>query len=200
MSQLQRLGRIGASAMLIASMAACSSALGNVLGGVLGGLGGGNNEVTGSIQQVNTSTQQIAIVQTNGQSVSVGYDNSTSVVYNNQNYPVTALQNGDQVTARVQQLQNGGYYTDLITVTQSVGGSTGTTGNVVSIEGTVQQVDRTNGWFTLNTNTGAFLTVTMPYNPRSTDATRFSNLRSGDYVRLYGTYLNNTRVQLSQFY
>jgi hypothetical protein len=42
--------------------------------------------------------------------------------------------------------------------------------------------------------------VTLPYNPRSQDADRFRSLRSGDYVRFYGTYLSNNRVQLRQFY
>ncbi len=199
MSAVQKIGRIGATAILAASLGGCSGTLGNVLGGVLGGLGGTGNQVAGSVQQIDTRSQQIVVRQTNGQSVALGYDNATSVVYQNQNYPVTSLQTGDQVTARVQQLQNGGYYTDLITVTQSVNSSTGTTANSQSFEGTVQQIDRTNGWFTINTNAG-YLTVQMPYNPRSTDATKFNNMRSGDYVRFYGVYLNNTRVQLSQFY
>ena len=199
MSAPQKIGKFGAIAMLAVSLGGCSSALGNVLGGVLGGLGGTGNQVAGAVQQVDTRAQQIVVQQTNGQAVALSYDNATSVVYQNQNYPVTSLQTGDQVTARVQQLQNGGYYTDLITVTQSVTTSTGTTANTQSFEGTVQQVDRTNGWFTINTNNG-FLTVQMPYNPRSTDATKFNNMRSGDYVRFYGVYLNNSRVQLSQFY
>jgi hypothetical protein len=40
----------------------------------------------------------------------------------------------------------------------------------------------------------------MPYNPRSTDVTRFRNLRIGDYVQVQGTYLNETRMELRNFY
>jgi hypothetical protein len=46
----------------------------------------------------------------------------------------------------------------------------------------------------------ATLTVTLPYNPRRVDVDRFNNLRPGDYVRLYGVFLNNSRVELRQFY
>jgi len=42
--------------------------------------------------------------------------------------------------------------------------------------------------------------VSLPYNARSSDVNRFRNLRSGDNVRIYGVYLNNSRVELRQFY
>jgi hypothetical protein len=32
------------------------------------------------------------------------------------------------------------------------------------------------------------------------DSDRFRALRSGDRVRLYGVFLNNTRIELRQFY
>lgn len=198
--RLYKMSRLGAVAMLAATMGGCAGTggLGSILGGVLGGLGGGGgNQVSGSIQTVDTRNQQVIVQQSNGQSVALSYDNSTNVVYNNQNYPISALQSGDQVTARVQQLQNGGYYTDLIQVERSAQG--GSTGNAQQIEGTVRQVDVRNGWFTVNSNNG-LLTVSMPYSPRSTDINRFQNLRAGDYVRFYGVYLSNTRVELRQFY
>jgi hypothetical protein len=40
----------------------------------------------------------------------------------------------------------------------------------------------------------------MPYNPRQTDLNRFNNLRNGDFVRISGLMLNNSRVELRQFY
>jgi hypothetical protein len=40
----------------------------------------------------------------------------------------------------------------------------------------------------------------MPYNPNRADVDRFNSLRSGDYVRLYGVFLNESRVELRQFY
>ena len=49
-------------------------------------------------------------------------------------------------------------------------------------------------------NSNVVLTVTMPYNPSRADQQRFQNLRNGDNVRFTGVYLNNTRVELRQFY
>jgi len=201
MTVLQRAGRTTAVAFALMAMTACAnSGLGNILGSVLGG---GGNELAGTIQGVDTRNQQIGITQTNGQTVGVRYDNQTRVIYQNQNYPVTALENGDQVVARIQDQGNGNYYTDSIQVTQSVqnSGTAGTgTGNVQSFQGTVRQVDIQNGLFTIDAGTGYIVTVSMPYNPTRSDLNRFQNLRQGDIVRFYGVYLNNTRIELRQFY
>jgi len=201
MTVLQRASRTAAVALTLVAMSACAnSGLGNILGSVLGG---GGNELAGTIQGVDTQNQQIGIIQSNGQSVGVRYDNNTRVIYQNQNYPVTALENGDQVVARIQDQGNGSYYTDSIQVTQSVqngGTGTGTTGNVQSFQGTVRQVDIQNGLFTVDAGTGYVVTVSMPYNPTRADLNRFQNLRQGDVVRFYGVALNNTRIELRQFY
>ena len=192
--------RAGAASTLILAAAACSSTggIGEVLGGVLGG---GSNEVAGTIQGVNTRTGQLGITQSNGQTVTLTYDNNTQVVYQNQNYPVTALEWGDEVRARIKGSGNSNY-TDLITVTRSVGGDagTGTGGNVQTYEGTVRSIERSSGLFTMSSNNLGTVTVSMPYNPRQNDITRFNNLRTGDFVRIYGVLLNNTRIELRQFY
>lgn len=103
---------------------------------------------------MDTRSQQIAIQQSNGQTIAVNYDNQTQVVYQNQNYPPTALENGDQA----------------------------------------------NGLFTVDINNSNTLTVSLPYNLSSNDINRFNSLRAGDFVRFYGTFLNNSRVELRQFY
>lgn len=200
MTVLQRAGRTTAVAFALMAMSACAnSGLGNILGSVLGG---GGNELAGTVQGVDTRNQQIGITQTNGQTVGVRYDNQTRVIYQNQSYPVTALESGDQVVARIQDQGNGNYYTDSIQVTQSVQGNTSGTGsgNVQSFQGTVRQVDIQNGLFTIDAGTGYIVTVSMPYNPTRSDLNRFQNLRQGDAVRFYGVYLNNTRIELRQFY
>ena len=200
MTVLQRAARTTAVALaLIATSACANSGLGNILGSVLGG---GGNELAGTIQGVDTRNQQIGIIQSNGQSVGVRYDNNTRVIYQNQNYPVTALENGDQVVARIQDNGNGNYYTDSIQVTQSAqnGGSGSGSGSVQSFQGTVRQVDIQNGLFTIDGGTGYVVTVSMPYNPTRSDLNRFQSLRQGDQVRFYGVALNNTRIELRQFY
>ena len=187
--------------MLILAASACSqnSTLGDILGGVLGG---GGSQVSGSVAGVNTRLQQVGIQQSNGQTVTLNYDNNTRVVYQNQNYPVTSLEYGDQVTARVQNSNNtnSGYYTDLIQVDQSVTTGNGTSGNVQTFQGTVRSIDRTNGLFQIVSNNYGTITVSMPYNARSSDVNMFNSLRNGDNVRLYGVLLNNSRVELRQFY
>jgi len=186
---------------LLMTSSACSQ-LGSILGGV-GGAGSpqGGSQLSGYVEGVDTRTQQIAIQTSGGQRVMLLFDNQTAVVYQNQNYPVTALERGDQVTARVQSTSGGAYYTDLIQVDQSVSssGSSSGSGNVQSLQGVVGQIDRSNGAFRLDGNSASVI-VSMPYNPRQSDVNRFNNLRVGDQVRFYGVFLNNSRVELRQFY
>lgn len=193
--------RAAAALLLLLPSAACTNAgsLGNILGSVLGGGAGQSNQVSGYVRGIDTRNRQIGIQQSNGQTLAVAYDNQTQVLYNNQSFPVTSLENGDQITARIQQLQNGGYYTDVVQVDRSVSGpSTVQTGNVQLLQGTVRQVDQANGLFVLDSNNGR-VTVQLPQQLTRNDLDRFRSLRSGDYARLYGVYLSNTRVELRQF-
>jgi hypothetical protein len=196
--------RTAAAALLLFSAGACSSTggLGNILGSVLGsGTGAGqSNQVSGYIQGVDTRNRQIGVHTSNGQTLVVAYDNQTQVLYQNQNFPVTSLENGDQVTLRIQSLQNGSYYTDVVQVDRSVTGpSTIQSGNVQLLQGTVRQVDQANGLFLLDVTNGSRVTVSVPQQTGRNDLNRFRNLRAGDYTRLYGVYLNNSRVELRQF-
>lgn len=193
-------GRIGAAVALGAMISACSSlgSVGDILGGVLGG---GASQVSGTVRGVNTQSSFLTLQQSNGQDVDLQFDNQTRVVYQNQAYSVTSLDPGDQVSARVQQLQSGGYYTDSILVVQPVNntGGSANTGTVQNLQGTVRQIDRNNGLFTVDAGSGVLITVALPYNATSTTVQRFNNLRSGDFVRFQGVYVNQTRVELRQF-
>jgi len=201
MTIIQGIQRGAAAALMVVSLGACNGSLGNVLGSVLGGNGAQQSgQLSGTIRGVDTRSQQIAIQQSNGQTVGVNYDNQTQVVFQNQNYSPTALENGDQVTARVQANGNS-YYTDYVQVDQSVRGTTnGTSSNLQSLQGTVRQIDRANGLFTVDVYNSGTLTVSLPYNVTTNDANVFNRLRTGDVVRFYGTYLGNSRVELRNFY
>jgi hypothetical protein len=202
MSTLQRIRQGATAALMVASLGACAGNLGNILGSVLGGgaqSGQQSGQLSGTIRGVDSRSQQISIQQSNGQTVPVSYDNQTQVVYQNQKYSPTALEYGDQVTARVQANGNS-YYTDYVQVDQSVTGSAnGSSSNVQLLQGTVRQVDRRNGVFTIDVSNNNTLTVMLPNNLTTNDANTFNNLRSGQFVRFYGTYLNNSQVQLRQF-
>jgi hypothetical protein len=203
--------------------------LGNVLGGVLGPQAGSGSasEVYGVVRGVDTQRQLIQIQTQNGQTGNIYFDQNTRVVYQNQQYPVTALEQGDQINLRLQQGQNGQYYTDYITVTQSVQQSNGgygtnnggynnnggsnnggynnggynngsTNGGYTQVEGRVSFVDVQRGQFGLTTNQGN-LTVVMPYQTNASDANRFRNLRNNEYVRVQGRLVANGRLELSRF-
>jgi hypothetical protein len=206
---MHRFGRRAAEMAALAALAACSGAgtLGSVLGSVLGGGATGTsgaNQVSGIVQGVDTRSQVIGLQQSSGQSVNILYDNQTQVVFNNQQYPVTSLDRGDQVTARIQST-NSGYYTDLVQVDQPVQGSASSsapvaTGTVQTVDGTVRQVDQQNGLFSLDVSGGSRVIVSMPSSASRADVNRFQSLRAGDYVRLAGVYLNGSRVELRQFF
>jgi Cu/Ag efflux protein CusF len=204
MMMVRWLARSGAAVLLLGAASACSNAgaIGDVLGGVLGGGQPQAAEAQGAIRGVDTRAQQISLQLTNGQTVALAYDNQTKVVYQNQLYAVSNLESGDQVVMRVRDVGNGSYYTDSITVVQSASsGSSGSTtgGNVQALQGTVRQIDRANGLFTLDAG-NVVLTVSMPYGASRADVQRFQNLRQGESVRFYGVFLNNSRVELRQFY
>ena len=187
----------------VAAMSGCSGAggLGNVLGSVLGGQQQ-SSQVSGTVVGLDTRNQQIGLRQSNGQTVGISYDQNTQVVFNNQSYSVGSLENGDQVTLRVQSLQNGGYYTDYVQVDQSVSSvyNSRTSGQLQSYYGTVRQIDYNNAWFTVDASNGSGVTVLLPANVNRNDYNRFQNLRSGDNVRFYGLPTSNGRVELRQFY
>ena len=184
------------AAALVLGGCAQAGTLGDILGGVMNAPA---QTVAGTVQGIDTRSQQLFIRTSDNQTVAINFDDRTDVVYQNQTYPVSALESGDQVNVRIQSTTNGGYYADRIDVTSSATSNTGGS-NVQSVQGTVRQVDLTNGAFTLATSNQGVLTITLPYNPRSSDLGRFRNLRSGDYVRMYGVYLTNSRVELRQFY
>lgn len=209
---LRRAGRGAAATLALLALGACSGTggLGNVLGSVLGGGGAQQSQgevVSGAVQGVDARARQIGLQLSNGQSVVLSYDEQTQVVYQNQNYPVTALERGDRVTVRVQSNGNA-YYTDLVQVDQSVssgavgsgGGGGVASGNVQALQGTVRQVDQGNGLFSLDTRNGVRILVTLPAGVSRNDVSRFQSLRPGDAVRLYGVFVTNTRVELRQFY
>ena len=111
---------------------------------------------------------------------------------------------------QVQDSGNGAYYVSAVQVDQSVsqngsngnvyGNSGGGSNSVQSVQGIVRQIDLQNGLFALDVGNGNGYTVALPYNVSRVDSDRFRSLRTGDRVRLYGVFVNNTRIELRQFY
>lgn len=207
MTKLMRGARGAVLAAATLAAAGCSQlgTLGNVLGGVMGQQGTGSGEVYGEVRYVDAQRQVIQIETNNGQVGNVYFDQRTRVVYQQQEYPVTALERGDQVAMRIRQDQRGTAYTDYISVTQSVqerGGLGGSTGGsaygMQGLEGRVNWVDYNRGEFSLNTSRGQVI-VFLRYNASGYDADRFRQLRQGSYVRLQGRYVSQNRFELDRF-
>lgn len=201
---ISRLIAAAAGAALLGTTSACSNmgGLGSVLGSVLGGgAQGQQGQASGYVQGVDTRSQQLHLQRSNGQTLTLLYDQNTQVIYQNQRYNVTSLERGDQVTVRVQSANNGAYYTDYVQVDRSVSSSGSSSSQQVdTFQGTVRQVDQNNGLFLLDMQNGSRITVQLPQSLSRADIDRFRRLRSGDYVRMYAVYLGSSRAELRQFY
>jgi hypothetical protein len=189
-------------------------ALGDILGGAMGGMGGAGQQqgqLVVEVQGVDTRQQVIAVRTQQGQQGNVIFDQNTVVVYQNQQYPVTALERGDVVAMQVQQTQQGAPYASRIDVQQSVqertgqtsgngtyGGTSGGMGQLQQLYGRVGQVDYNRGMFQLQTQQGTVV-VQMPYDPGPATNDYFRRLRTGDTVRMEGTFTGNGRVELYRF-
>lgn len=181
--------------------------LGDILGGAMGGMGGAGGQQQGQlvveVQGVDARQQVIAVRTQQGQQGNVLFDQNTIVTYQNQQYPVTALERGDVVAMQVQQTQQGQPYVSRIDVQQSVQERTGQStggmgGQYQQMYGRVGQVDHNRGMFQLQTQQGTVV-VQMPYNPGPATNDYFRRLRNGDTVRLEGTFIGNGRVELYRF-
>lgn len=208
------LRQVATAAVAVLTLSGCAGtnlgALGDVLGGAMGGAGqqGGqqNGQVLAEVQNVDTRQQIIQIRTEQGQSGNVRFDQNTQVIYQNQQYPVTALERGDVAYFQLQQTQQGATYATSINVQQSVQERTGQTqGNsgtygaqYQQMYGTVGRIDYNQGWFELRTQNGT-ATVTLPYNAGDATTDYFRRLRTGQSVRLEGTNLGNGRVELYRF-
>ena len=191
---------------LLACAGGAGGGLGEILGSVLGGAQPASSNVgqlVVEVQGIDQANRQIDVRTEDGQEGPIEYDANTTVVYQQQEYEVTALERGDVVEMRIQELSGGGYYTDYVLVRQSAqdrGGSTsgGSASTVVSASGTVQQIDYNRGWFDLQTS-NAVITVTLPYNPSSATVSAFEALDRGDRVTVEGYRIASDRIELVRF-
>jgi hypothetical protein len=204
MRSILRFPQVVASAALL-STAGCGAGLGDLgtLAEVLlgsGAPGGGQQgQLVAEIQQVNTRQQTIQVRTQEGQTGAVGYDNRTQVIYQQQQYPVTALQPGDIVAMQLQQAAQG-YYVSRIDVQQTARERAGQgAGQVQQFTGQVGQIDRTRGLFELRMQSGT-ITVALPFNASQTTVQRFNSLRTGNSVRIEGVHLGSGRVELHRFF
>ena len=176
----------------------------------LGGMGdvfGGGTSLYGEVRSVDTRRGRIQVREQYGRDRTVRYDNRTRVTYQNRQYPVSALERGDEVQMRVAYDRNNTAWAERIEVRSSarrtdrrdrdgdwdddddwddrddrsrrdVWGS-----RVERLEGRVQGIDVRRGYFTM-TESGSRVLVYMPRNARREDVRRFERLRRGERVRV----------------
>lgn len=189
--------------MLMAVTACGGGGLSDILGSVLGGpqpASGNVGQLVAEIQEVDTRNQRIEVRTQDGQRGTVEYDRTTTVVYRQQQYEVSALERGDMVEMHIQDLGQGRYYTDRILVRQSVQERQGATNTdrVVQVSGTVRQIEYRRGWFDLDTSRG-IVTVTLPYNPPGEVVREFERLSTGSRTSVEGYQIADDRIELTRF-
>jgi hypothetical protein len=185
----------------------CAGGL-DVLGDILAAPGpqGEAGIVTVEVREVRERSQEIIVRTQAGQQGPVLYDQNTQVIYQNQQYPVRALELGDIVDMRVQQIQQG-YYTDRIEVRTPVqdrqAGTPSTPGttdpNVYRVEGTLGAIDTQNWTFELNMTQGGTVLVVLPEGAPAATRDRVRQHRAGDYVRVEIRPVDQQRAELVRF-
>lgn len=208
--KIQLLHRSALVALALSTLSGCAGtnlgALGDILGGVMNPGGGQQQQqqgqVVAEIQSVDTRQQVIQIRTQQGQTGSVFFDQNTVVIYQQQQYPVTALERGDVASIQIQQTSQNQLYASRIDVQQSVqersGQTSGANGQLQQLSGRVGQIDHERGMFQLQTQQGT-LVVTLRYNPGQATTDYFRRLRTGDNVRVEGVHTGNGRFELSRF-
>jgi hypothetical protein len=168
----------------------------------------GGSDLVGEVRDVDTRARQIELTTDAGRRFLVRYDNNTRVSYRQRDYAVANLEPGDYVAVHAQQDRDGRYFTDLITVKESVqergghgGGSSGggSTGRLERLEGRVEFVDPRRGSLEIRDRNNRLVVVSVPYNAPRAISDRLNRLREGDYVRMQGRFLNRDRFELENF-
>jgi predicted RNA-binding protein with TRAM domain len=103
-----------------------------------------NTTVRGTVRYIDTSRRTIEIDRGNGSLMTVEYDTSTPVSWNNQSYRVGDLERGDEIEMRLSDMGNSRYVAQDITVVRNVSSGTSggsTSSQMATIRGTVRYVD-----------------------------------------------------------
>lgn len=118
---MRRLKSFSMIALVSVSMSCAQlGSVGDILGSVLGGGRQQQSQIDAQIQRVDANGQRLFVNTREGQSGAVRFDSQTLVVYNQRQYPVTALSPGDIVVMQVQQTTQNELYAARIDVTQPV--------------------------------------------------------------------------------
>jgi hypothetical protein len=166
----------------------------------------GQDEFVAEVERLNTSSREIHLRPNDSRTRVVGYSAEARVMYRGREYPVTQLEAGDIVAMRLRQDSRGNSYTDLIRVQESIqdrnqprgdGASAGR--GIQTLDGRVEQLDFQRSSFEIRGQSRERVIVSLSDNARRSDVDRFRALRSGDYVRVEGRFVDRERFELENF-
>ncbi len=167
-----------------------------------GGIGGVNNDVQGEVQFVDNRNRELEIRSDSGRRSVLRFDNNTQVIYRQRAYPVSSLERGDYVAARVQQDRDGRLLTTSISVSETAQdrGMGASKGNRLDrTEGRVESIDTRRGTFEIRDQRNRIVVISVTFNAPRAVTDRFNRLRNGDYVRIEGRSVNSDRFDLETF-
>ena len=167
-----------------------------------GGISGGDSDITGEVRYVDNRARELEIRTDSGRHSILRFDNQTQVFYRQRSFPVSALERGDYVAARVRQDRDGRWFTWSISVRETaqdrgMGASLGN--RLERAEGRVEYIDMRRGTFEIRDRRNRILVVSVAFNAPRRVTDRFNRLRNGDYVRIEGRALNSDRFNLENF-
>jgi hypothetical protein len=165
-----------------------------------------SDEFVAEVERINTGSREISLRPNDGRTRVVGYSTDARVLYRGREYPVTQLEAGDIVAMQLRQDSRGNSFTDLIRVQESIRDRDQSRGGIIrpgtgiqTVDGRVDQVDFLRSSFEIRDPSRERLLVSLPDNARRSDVDRFRALRSGDYVRVEGRFLDRERFELEGF-
>jgi hypothetical protein len=165
--------------------------------------------IRGTVNSVDTSRRTITVDRGYGSYLTVEYDTSTPVYYNNSTYRVADLDRGDEIEIRGTDLGSNRLRASDITVTRNVGSNGNGTYNSTStstLRGTVRYVDTSRhtielgstSWMSgFTTGSGSGGTITIQYDPNaSIDVSGrlypVNGLEAGDIIEVQVTNPNSS--------
>jgi len=163
-------------------------------------------ETRAEILEIIPPRSEIRVRTDDGRNRVIIYDiRRTSVSYHGWGYTIENLESGDRIA--FQTSRGDANYLEAIRILEPVQARTGPAvaqplppaprPNV--IEGTVERIQYERGVFDLRTRSGELFMVSLPYTARAADVDTFRRLRTGDYVRVEGDFVNRDNLQLYSF-
>jgi translation initiation factor IF-1 len=164
-------------------------------------------ELRAEVLQVTPAAREVRVRTYDGRDRVLTYDPvRTKVTYHGWDYTVGNLEAGDIIAFRT--FPSDSNYLETVRVQEPVQARTGATiarplsapparSNVV--EGSVERIQYDMGVFDVRTRNGDLVTVSIPYRANTADIDNFRRLRTGDYVRVEGSFVNRDNLQLYSF-